>query len=95
MPREISSKGGRKFTYVGLLWLGAAAIAATGVHASELGKTADDKSKVEQITSATNGGSVRVAMDHSYLGSAPYICTPSGYGNQARCFLRAGVHSHR
>ncbi|MBB6163511.1 MULTISPECIES: hypothetical protein [Rhizobium] len=24
----------------------------------------------------------------SYLGSAPYICTPSGFGRKAHCFLR-------
>lgn len=23
-----------------------------------------------------------------YLGSAPYICTPSGFGRKAHCFLR-------
>lgn len=24
----------------------------------------------------------------SYLGRAPYICTPSGFGRKAHCFLR-------
>lgn len=24
----------------------------------------------------------------TYLGSAPYICTPSGFGRKAQCFLR-------
>jgi hypothetical protein len=24
----------------------------------------------------------------SYLGRAPYICTPSGFGKTSRCFLR-------
>jgi hypothetical protein len=28
---------------------------------------------------------------HAYLGRAPYICTPSGFGTTASCFLRASV----
>ncbi|ATN33149.1 hypothetical protein ACO34A_04950 [Rhizobium sp. ACO-34A] len=24
----------------------------------------------------------------AYLGSAPYICSPSGFGQKSRCFLR-------
>ncbi|MFB9950108.1 hypothetical protein ACFFP0_14700 [Rhizobium puerariae] len=24
----------------------------------------------------------------NYLGRAPYICTPSGFGSTSRCFLR-------
>ena len=25
---------------------------------------------------------------HSYSGSSPYICSPSGFGQKSRCFLR-------
>ncbi|MDO3444089.1 hypothetical protein [Agrobacterium sp. V1] len=25
---------------------------------------------------------------HSYSGSSPYICSPSGFGQRSRCFLR-------
>lgn len=27
----------------------------------------------------------------AYLGRAPYICSPSGFGRTASCFLRAGA----
>lgn len=27
-------------------------------------------------------------MRTTYLGRAPYICTPSGFGSTSRCFLR-------
>ncbi|TIS57145.1 MAG: hypothetical protein E5W82_16940 [Mesorhizobium sp.] len=32
---------------------------------------------------------IRVAS-HSFLGRAPYICTPSGFGRTSGCFLRRG-----
>jgi len=37
------------------------------------------------------GGKSKLAMAQSYLGNAPYICTPSGFGSKARCFLRTSV----
>lgn len=37
------------------------------------------------------GEKSKLAMAQSYLGHAPYICTPSGFGNKARCFLRASI----
>ncbi len=27
----------------------------------------------------------------SYLGRAPYICSPSGFGHTSRCFLRSSL----
>ena len=32
---------------------------------------------------------IKVAS-YSFLGSAPYICTPSGFGRTSGCFLRRG-----
>jgi hypothetical protein len=29
-------------------------------------------------------------VSHSYLGRAPYICTPSGFGRTSGCFVRRG-----
>jgi hypothetical protein len=31
-------------------------------------------------------------MQHVYLGRAPYICTPSGFGRMATCFRRPTSH---
>lgn len=30
-----------------------------------------------------------------YLGRAPYICTPSGFGQKAKCLLRSSLEAHR
>jgi len=96
MPRENPFGLGKKFTYFGLAWLVAATVAVPSGHAGESDEMVSGKSKVEQTSSAaTEAHPVRIAMDQSYLGNAPYICTPSGFGNKARCFLRASVHSHR
>ncbi|WP_332304188.1 hypothetical protein [Rhizobium sp. GR12] len=29
-----------------------------------------------------------ISLRHSYSGSSPYICSPSGFGQKSRCFLR-------
>ncbi|MDZ7928167.1 MAG: hypothetical protein U5L46_14455 [Agrobacterium sp.] len=29
-----------------------------------------------------------ISPRHSYSGSSPYICSPSGFGQKSRCFLR-------
>lgn len=32
------------------------------------------------------------SSQQAYLGRAPWICTPSGFGKTARCFLRSIVN---
>ena len=96
MPRENAFGLGEKFTYLGLAWLVAATVAVPSGHAGELQKMISEKSKLKQTSSTTTEAQpVRIAMNQPYPGNAPYICTPSGFGNKARCFLRAGAHSHR
>jgi len=43
--------------------------------------------QVAKVEEPASRSTVRVASS-SYLGRAPYICTPSGFGQTSRCFLR-------
>lgn len=74
---------------IGVLSLATAAQAAEG----DVGRSpqapqrpsavgADDPAEVKFISAPASPEKVR------YLGGAPYICTPSGYGERAKCFLR-------
>lgn len=81
-------------------WIGMGAVLgvlslATAAHAAEPGAGkqaadapkapapgADDAAEVRFISAPGSPEKVK------YLGSAPYICTPSGYGERAKCFLR-------
>lgn len=47
-------------------------------------KAADTKKKVIKSRKAISANIVKA----SYLGRAPYICTPSGFGRTSRCFAR-------
>jgi hypothetical protein len=75
---------------LGVLSLAAAAHAApaeAGDKAAEGARKApapgaDDAAEVRFISAPGSPEKVK------YLGSAPYICTPSGYGERAKCFLR-------
>lgn len=37
----------------------------------------------------------REAVDESSLGRAPYVCTPSGFGMRAQCFVRVSARTDR
>ena len=39
---------------------------------------------------STNPMLPKITRGSSYLGSAPYICKPSGFGMTSSCFLRNG-----
>jgi hypothetical protein len=39
---------------------------------------------------ARPGRVIKRTLDYSFLGRAPYICTPSGFGRTSGCFLRRG-----
>lgn len=47
----------------------------------------------EGYNSVSIGKSARNTIDTKkiYLGRAPYICGPSGFGNRSKCFLRASL----
>lgn len=47
-------------------------------------KPADIKKKIVKSKNTTPAKFVKPI----YLGAAPYICTPSGFGHTSRCFLR-------
>lgn len=34
---------------------------------------------------------VKVSAPRTFHGSAPYICSPSGFGQKSRCFMRQSV----
>ncbi|MDL2398743.1 hypothetical protein [Rhizobium mayense] len=47
-------------------------------------KPSDAKKKIVKSQNATSTKLVKPI----YLGAAPYICTPSGFGHTSKCFLR-------
>jgi len=47
-------------------------------------KAGDTKKKITKGRNSISAKVIRV----SYLGRAPYICTPSGFGRTSRCFAR-------
>ena len=47
--------------------------------------------KRQAASDKTSKGTVLAKpVSHSYLGRAPWICTPSGFGRTSGCFLRRG-----
>jgi len=85
-------------------WIGMGAVLgvlslATAAHAvqADVGKPSEDVREVARkapAPGADDAAEVRfISAPGSpekvkYLGGAPYICTPSGYGERAKCFLR-------
>ncbi|MFS8113776.1 hypothetical protein QD460_18790 [Rhizobium jaguaris] len=47
-------------------------------------KPSDAKKKIMKSKNAASTNFVKPI----YLGAAPYICTPSGFGHTSKCFLR-------
>lgn len=84
---------GKALIYIGMLSLVAALIVVPKARAREIHRTAEGKLRVERATpSARKNRSTRLAAAQPYFGDAPYICTPSGFGTRAHCFLRTSVH---
>ncbi|MDQ0323388.1 hypothetical protein QO002_005594 [Pararhizobium capsulatum DSM 1112] len=54
------------------------------------------KQKVS-TTKMVNGTKVvsQTAITVTYLGRAPYICTPSGFGRKSSCFARPFTTAHK
>ncbi len=40
------------------------------------------------VTLVADASDTPAVSRHSYFGSSPYICSPSGFGQKSRCFLR-------
>ena len=65
---------------------------APGAFADDAIKTAAQGSFVKPVEQPARSAGRTVA--EPYLGTAPYICTPSGFGKRARCFYRASIRHH-
>jgi hypothetical protein len=50
------------------------------------------KASDKQVSVSKKAESFPVIQKKVYLGRAPYICTPSGFGKKASCFLRASAN---
>lgn len=94
MPCENTFEIRKKLIYAGLLCLVIVPVAASQAYANEPHERTDGKAKIEQtVPTATKVQTTDLAMAQPYLGHAPYICTPSGFGERARCFSRARIQS--
>ena len=64
-------------------------IAAAQSSPLEFGKPGGVKVRtVDKKVAKTPSPLPQKALKVSYLGRAPYICTPSGFGRTSRCFAR-------
>ena len=54
-------------------------------------KTIKPKSKIAAVNRRATAGrtAVKASANVPFYGRAPYICTPSGFGQTTRCFRRA------
>lgn len=90
--------------FLGLL-LVSSGCSSAGVAESPLFASAGSKAVTGAASVEPKGGKlIRVAQDDdivellparkrvtAYLGRAPYICSPSGFGHTSRCFLRSSL----
>lgn len=90
--------------FLGLL-LVSSGCSSAGIAESPLFAPAGSKAMTGTATVAPTGGKlVRIAEGDdiveplparkrvtAYLGRAPYICSPSGFGHTSRCFLRSSL----
>lgn len=90
----------RKIAVLSVLSLVVSAGSATALSAAETKDSkdgvasregpADGAGSSDEVRFVSNPGSVKQVK---YLGSAPYICTPSGSGERAKCFLRSSLRT--
>jgi hypothetical protein len=81
----------KKLLFVGSLSLAVMTGSAPEVYGSETQVPGITNSQPAPSTEAAKPERHSVQPTRLYLGSAPYICTLSGFGRTARCFLRASV----
>jgi len=86
-----------------LKWVAAAAfglgfslVAGTSAQAGEVRKPRDETRTVYLVKFRVNGvvrynknpAMVRKISFSQYLSNNPYVCTPSGFGQKSRCYMR-------
>lgn len=49
----------------------------------------------EDSGSSQSAPAPQAARTGPYLGAAPWICSPSGFGQRSKCFLRASLRAGR
>jgi hypothetical protein len=99
MSDHMKSIGGR---VAAAILIAATSLAAA--HAEDVGSTrriADPQQVTGTATQNDDTATVArtsasaVSRTATYLGSAPYICSPSGFGERSKCFLRTSVQTSR
>ncbi|HSM97330.1 MAG TPA: hypothetical protein VLT91_14905 [Rhizomicrobium sp.] len=90
MKRYNSLRNGAKLAVVTALALAAASIVAAQAHAGDTASQSTQNAQAANVRHEQNNA----PEAEPYLGTAPYICTPSGFGSKARCFYRASIHRH-
>lgn len=76
--------------------LGLSLVAGTSAQAGEVRKSRDETRTVYLVKYRVNGmvrynnnpATVRKISLLQYLHSNPYVCTPSGFGQKSRCYMR-------
>lgn len=76
--------------------LGFSLVAGTSAQAGEVRKPRDETRTVYLLKYRVNGtvrynknpATVRKISFSQYLSSNPYVCTPSGFGQKSRCYMR-------
>jgi site-specific DNA-adenine methylase len=76
--------------------LGFSLVAGTSAQAGEMRKSRDETRTVYLVKYRVNGmvrynknpAMVRKVSFFQYQQSNPYVCTPSGFGQKSRCYMR-------
>ncbi len=96
MPHRNCLRIGNRLLIAALLGGVAALATVTASQADETYKGADTQTNMQQASLvAPSVRPAREAMDEPSLGRAPYVCTPSGFGMRARCFVRVSAKTDR
>ncbi|HSC61450.1 MAG TPA: hypothetical protein VLC29_09460 [Rhizomicrobium sp.] len=90
MKRYNSLRNGAKLAAVTAFALAAASIVAQQAYAADSANQGMENAQVTNVRHQQNSS----PETEPYLGTAPYICTPSGFGSKARCFYRSSIHQH-
>lgn len=93
---------GKRLVGAGILWFTAALAAhAAGIQPAttnpapaRMAANQQHASLVVPVAVTTNPAPMHAVAQQEYLGDAPYICTPSGYGHLASCSLRSRLQTH-
>jgi hypothetical protein len=101
MHKRLKMKA-KKFSGLGILSIVMTTASVTPVYAAEVTPAHNDANAQQSDgVIAQNGepaGLIRSAtstVTENYLGSAPYICTPSGFGERSKCVLRSRARANR